>query len=57
MSVIYCHRCDRYVDSDFEETAVVADEEVCGDCLTDEEILASWEIDATDEEIEEKRNE
>jgi len=57
MSVIYCHRCDRYVDSDFEETAVVMDEEVCGDCLTDEEILATWDVDATDEEIEESRNE
>lgn len=39
MSVIYCHRGGHYVDTDFEESAIVGkdDEEVCCDCLTDDE--------------------
>ena len=32
MSVFYCHACNRHVDSDFENTEVIGDEEFCDDC-------------------------
>jgi hypothetical protein len=37
MSVIYCERGGHHVDSDFEEYEVIDGEDVCCECLTDEE--------------------
>lgn len=35
MSVIYCHRCDSYTDTDFEDAVVLKGkaEDVCWECL------------------------
>ncbi len=40
MSVIYYHRCDRYVDTDFHAAVTIDDEEMCEDCASDEELYA-----------------
>lgn len=37
MSITTCSRCDRYVDTDDEEMEVIEGEEVCENCLTDDD--------------------
>ena len=32
MSVIYCHGCDKHVDTDFHPSSIVNGEEMCEDC-------------------------
>jgi len=38
MSMIYCERCNKNVDTDFHLAIIVKGEEICEDCGTDEEV-------------------
>jgi hypothetical protein len=35
MAVYYCHRCDRYIDNDYDPCEIIDDEMICGSCYED----------------------
>jgi len=47
MSVFYCHWCDRYIDSDFDNSEEKDGEMICEGCYT--ESLEDEEEEKTDE--------